>query len=146
MKSVGIARKSVRFVLRLVGGLTVAVLIGLLFGVVVQHLWNGLLPDLFGFPLVDFWQAVGLVILSRLLFGGMGPKGRGPFRRHPMFDGHRHRMVREYYRRKHLPWNFGMHDTPWNFYCEPDQKAFRDYWSEKGQKDFEAYRKERQPE
>jgi hypothetical protein len=146
MKVVGIARKSAGFLMRLVGGLTVAALIGLLFGVVVQHLWNAILPDLFGFPEVDFWQAVGLVVLSRLLFGGMGPKGRGPFKRHGEFDRHRHQSVRDYYRRRHLPWSYGMHDTLYNSADESDRKAFRDYWSERGQKDFEAYRKERQPE
>jgi hypothetical protein len=39
-------------------------------GQVVKALWNGLLPPLFGFPSVTFWQAVGLLVLSRILFGG----------------------------------------------------------------------------
>jgi len=41
-------------------------------GTVVKLLWNGLLPPLFGFPVVTFWQALGLLILSRILFGGFG--------------------------------------------------------------------------
>lgn len=39
-------------------------------GEVVKALWNWLLPPLFGFPAVTFWQAVGLLVLSRILFGG----------------------------------------------------------------------------
>lgn len=39
-------------------------------GWVVMHLWNGLLPGLFGFPSIRFCQALGLLILCRLLFGG----------------------------------------------------------------------------
>lgn len=60
------------FALRLVGGLALACLVAVLFGVLVQHLWNWLLPALFQLPLITFWQAVGLVLLSRLLFGHVG--------------------------------------------------------------------------
>jgi Ca2+/H+ antiporter, TMEM165/GDT1 family len=47
------------------------------FGVVVMTLWNGLMPDLFGWRPIGFWQALGLLILTRLLFGGFrGGPGR----------------------------------------------------------------------
>ncbi|HLJ88382.1 MAG TPA: hypothetical protein VKZ53_16300 [Candidatus Angelobacter sp.] len=39
-------------------------------GYVVMSLWNWLVPGLFGFHAVTFWQAVGLLILSKILFGG----------------------------------------------------------------------------
>lgn len=45
-------------------------------GVVVQLLWNWLLPSLFGVPEVTLWQALGLLALSRILFGGFGRGGR----------------------------------------------------------------------
>ena len=44
-------------------------------GTVVRLLWNALLPDLFGFHAVTFWQALGLLALSRILFGGFGLRG-----------------------------------------------------------------------
>jgi hypothetical protein len=44
-------------------------------GVVVRELWNALLPPLFGLPAVTFWQALGLLALSRILFGGFGLNG-----------------------------------------------------------------------
>lgn len=44
-------------------------------GTVVRLLWNGLLPGLFGFPEVTFWQALGLLALCRILFGGFGLGG-----------------------------------------------------------------------
>ena len=46
-------------------------------GFVVQLLWNWLLPPLFGLREVTFWQALGLLALCRILFGGFG-KGIGP--------------------------------------------------------------------
>lgn len=41
-------------------------------GVVVMALWNVLLPPIFGLPKIGFWQALGLFLLTHLLFGGMG--------------------------------------------------------------------------
>ena len=39
-------------------------------GEVVMHLWNWLAPMLLGLRTVTFWQAVGLLLLCRILFGG----------------------------------------------------------------------------
>ena len=44
-------------------------------GEVVQHLWNWLLPELFGWRQITFWQALGLLALCRILFGGFGGHG-----------------------------------------------------------------------
>ena len=41
-------------------------------GEVVKQLWNWLLPPLFGWREVTFWQALGLLALCRILFGGFG--------------------------------------------------------------------------
>jgi hypothetical protein len=40
------------------------------FGQAVLHLWNWLMPSLFGLHEITFWQAVGLMALSWILFGG----------------------------------------------------------------------------
>jgi len=52
-------------------------------GEVVRQLWNWLLPPLFGFRQLTFWQAFGLLALCRILFGGFGfhGSGRSNFRR-----------------------------------------------------------------
>jgi hypothetical protein len=44
-------------------------------GEVVMHLWNWLLPPLFGWRMLGFWQALGLLALCRILFGGHGRRG-----------------------------------------------------------------------
>jgi hypothetical protein len=41
-------------------------------GGVVLQLWNWLLPPLFGWPQITFWQALGILALCRILFGGFG--------------------------------------------------------------------------
>ena len=48
-------------------------------GAVVMLLWNWLLPTLFGWQEITFWQALGLLALCRILFGGCG-LGRGSHR------------------------------------------------------------------
>jgi hypothetical protein len=52
-------------------------------GEVVLHLWNWLLPPLFGWPEITFWKALGILALCRILFGGFGfhGSGRSNFRR-----------------------------------------------------------------
>ncbi len=47
-----------------------------IFGEVVMHLWNWLLPSLFGWRQIGFWQALGLLVLCRILLGGLGGHGR----------------------------------------------------------------------
>jgi len=58
-----------------IGTLAIAV-----FGFVVMSLWNWLMPALFGLRLITFWQAIGLLILSKIFFGGF--RGRPGSRMH----------------------------------------------------------------
>jgi len=67
------AGKAVKIVLCLAAAVTVA-------GFVVKELWNVLMPQLFGLHTLTFWQAIGLLVLAKLLFGGFhrhSPGGRG---------------------------------------------------------------------
>jgi hypothetical protein len=64
-------------------------------GQAVRLLWNWLLPPLFGWREVTFWQALGLLVLCRLLFGGSGflRSRRSRFGRH--MSGRWERMTPE---------------------------------------------------
>ncbi|MFZ0038541.1 MAG: hypothetical protein WAK91_14020 [Candidatus Acidiferrales bacterium] len=65
---IGVAIKAVLFLIIAIG----------VFGQAVHYLWNWLMPSLFRLPAITFWQAVGLLALSWMLFGGMrGMRGRG---------------------------------------------------------------------
>lgn len=50
-------------------GLAAFIFIG---GEIVRLLWNWLLPSLFGWRQITFWEAVGILALCRILFGGFG--------------------------------------------------------------------------
>jgi hypothetical protein len=46
-------------------------------GEIVRQLWNWLLPSIFGLREITFWQALGILALCRILFGGFGLRGSG---------------------------------------------------------------------
>jgi hypothetical protein len=54
-------------------------------GFLVMSLWNALMPAIFGLPALGFWQALGLLVLSKILFGGFHGGGHH----------HKHRMMHE---------------------------------------------------
>jgi hypothetical protein len=61
--------------------LVVVLALAALVSYVVMSLWNVLVPGLFHGPRVGFWQAAGLLVLSRILFGSWrGGGGPGHWR------------------------------------------------------------------
>jgi len=73
------------FIPVVLAGFAVFIFIG---GEIVKLLWNWLAPPLFGLPLLGFWQALALLALCRILFGGFGMSGgrRQPHLRGRMAD------------------------------------------------------------
>jgi hypothetical protein len=61
------------------------------FGAIAMLLWNWLMPAIFGLACISIWQALGLLALARILFGGMGA---GHFWRMGMMK-HHHNPIRE---------------------------------------------------
>jgi len=56
---------------RILKVLGIAILALGMFGLLVMSLWNWLMPMLFGLPRITFWQAWGVLLLSRILFGSL---------------------------------------------------------------------------
>jgi hypothetical protein len=56
------------------------------FSAAVMLLWNALLPQIFGIAAINFWQALGLLVLCRILFGSFGGFGG----KHWMSHAHTH--------------------------------------------------------
>ena len=51
-------------------GLVVALIALLIFTVIFQWIWNAVIPDVFGIKQITIWQALGILILASILFGG----------------------------------------------------------------------------
>lgn len=60
--------KPVYIIPMIIGGLLLGALFAFLFGFLVMWLWNWLMPEIFGLPVITYWQAWGLVILAHILF------------------------------------------------------------------------------
>lgn len=118
-------RKVARIAGAVVSGLVLACVIAFIFGFLVKWLWGATLTPLLGVPRLTYWQAVGLIILAKILFGGIGhhhKRSDYPFRhtaRHPWF-----------------------HEFPgknMDFFNFHHRKGFREYWEKEGKKAFEDY-------
>ncbi|MBR7987452.1 hypothetical protein KDX04_16665 [Burkholderia cenocepacia] len=96
------------FRIRCVGKvLLVAIAIGVL-GWVVMTLWNWVMPALFvGARTIDFAHALGLLVLSRILFGG--------------FRGHR-------------GWHGRRHWRKWEAMTPEEREQFRAAWRSRGKR------------
>jgi Ca2+/H+ antiporter, TMEM165/GDT1 family len=58
------------WVKKIIGFMVLGVLAVLVFGFVVMSLWNAILPAVLGVKTITFVQALGIFVLSKLLFGG----------------------------------------------------------------------------
>lgn len=56
--------------IRVVKVFLIVVVVATVVGLVVRGLWNALMPPLFGLPTLTFWQALGLLLLTKIFFGG----------------------------------------------------------------------------
>jgi hypothetical protein len=61
-------------------------------GFVTMHLWNWLVPELFNGPYLTYWQTLGLLVLTKILFWGFGGKrhhggpGQAPYWKHRFYE------------------------------------------------------------
>jgi hypothetical protein len=115
----------------IIGGVAIACVFALAFGWLVMLLWNWLMPMLFGLKAITYWQAFGILLLSKVLFSGMGHGRRGPLR-HPLFMHNSHPGWR---RHLHDDWVPAGDPRNWVYY--------REYWNDRGKKDFEEYLNEK---
>lgn len=111
-------------ILKIIGmvlaGVAFAVLFALVFGLIVQYLWNWVMPDLFGLRAITYWQAFALVILAKIFFGSFGRHhgGHGPGCGPRPWPDHRHGDLSRF-----------------------EKKHFHRYWEEEGRTAFEEYMK-----
>jgi len=89
---------------------------------ILMRLWNWLMPDIFGLATLTFWQAVGIMIIAKLIFGFGG--GGSSSKRSNRSNKWKERKTR---------------------YCGPlkqnanDWKQYEQFWKEEGEAAFQAY-------
>lgn len=88
--------------------------LAILFGYVIMWLWNWLMPEIFGLTTLNYWQAVGLFILFKLLLGGCG-RGRGG-------KGHKKSCKKSAHKSDFSKW-----------------KHYDKFWAEEGDKHYQQY-------
>ena len=61
----------------------------IVFPAVTMLLWNWLIPTLFSGPVISYWQALGLILLSKILFSsGHGGSRHGTYHNHGSWKSH----------------------------------------------------------
>lgn len=93
-----------------------------LFAAAIMWLWNGLMPPIFHLGVITYWQAIGLAVLARLLFGNM---------HHGPHHGSRNRRFGPWWHKN--PMHHGGNDPGmrWSYYEQ--------YWNEEGERAFNDY-------
>ena len=109
-------KKAVKILVMIVLGVAFLMLANYL----LMWLWNWLMPDLFGLSTITYWQALGIFVLAKLLFGfgGGGKKGGGPRHKSKVKSSNRCGSLRRDF-------------DEWKHY---DQ-----FWKEEGEEAFKAY-------
>ena len=119
----------VRIAGKVVFGIAAAAVFALVFGILVMLLWNWLMPLIFGLPEITYWQAFGIVILVKLVFGTIGHR-----------HGHREwRQPRDSWKNgspQSNDWKQGGEHQHWHYW--------HDFWKDEGRDVFEKYVRRRE--
>ena len=79
--------------LGMLGGIAIGVIAIAAMSLAVMYLWNWLAPTVFKLPTIKFKHALGLLVLSKLLFGGFGGWHGG---NHGFHHGMKHKQCQEW--------------------------------------------------
>ena len=94
-------------------GLAFAIFFSLVFSFIVQWLWNSVLTNVLSVNTITFWQAFGVLILAKILFGGL-----------------HHTMGPRHIKRWHYDGDTREVKPP---LPEDQQKHYEQYWQQEGQ-------------
>ena len=114
-------RRVQKIALWTVVGLAGAIVFGLLFGLLIQLLWNATLTEMFDLPALSFWQAVGLFVLAKLFFGFGAGSGGSPRKRK------KSRVERQ------------PSGDAEDVSTLADDETFKRFWEEEGKASYEAF-------
>ncbi|MRI00894.1 hypothetical protein GH721_10180 [Kriegella sp. EG-1] len=121
----GKAEKFFRSFFKVIFMIIAAIIFLLLFGYGFMLLWNWLMPEVFGLPILSYWKAVGILVMAKLLFGNFESKG------------HKKSKSKSRKKTKGHNWDKCKSDfSKWEFYDA--------FWKEEGEIAFDDYVKRNQ--
>lgn len=103
----------------------------LLANYVLMRLWNWLMPELFNLPMITYWQALGILIMAKIIFGFGGGKGGGDKKKH-------HKKSKRHFRAFENCGPVRRDFSDWGLYDE--------FWKEEGEQAFKTYVEKRKNE
>ena len=109
----------VKMVVKVFFMIVIVIVFAFLVGYVVMWLWNWLMPTIFGLTTITYWQAVGLLVLAKFLFG----IGSHSSKSKPS-DRSKKRKMDEWCKSRN---SFS------------DWKHYENFWKEEGEKAYTAY-------
>lgn len=116
-------KKYVTMAFKIFFGILAVIAFALLFGYIIMWLWNWLMPEIFGLTTLTYWQAVGVLVLGKLIFGGLGTG-------HSKNNRAKSRRSREHARKK-MGFSGSTDFSDWKHYDK--------FWEEEGQMAYRAY-------
>jgi uncharacterized membrane protein YraQ (UPF0718 family) len=117
--------KIFRVISYVIFGAIAAVVMGFLFGFIIQQLWNWLMPELFHLKEITYWQAIGIFLLARLIFGFGGTVGSKETSPGIQRSDSEKKALQEEDTKAYSKWR------QWEYYDE--------WWEQDGKKAFDEY-------
>lgn len=94
----------------------------LLANYVLMRLWNWLMPDIFGLGTIDYWQALGILILAKIIFGFGGGSSNNSGNKKHRKNNFKKREKCSSFRRDFSEW-----------------KLYDEFWETEGERAFQVY-------
>lgn len=137
-------------VVKIIGMVILGIAVSILLGFVIMWLWNWLMPSIFGLGSITYWQAVGIFILAKIIFGGISgssdsnKESKSGIKKE-IGDEIKKEIDKEFdkkYAKKHGEESEEAEETydENNDYDNYD-KIYEKWWDSKGEKDFNDYMK-----
>ncbi len=115
-------------------GFAIAFLFALLFGFIVKLIWSVTLTPMFGLMEPSYFQAVGIIILGRLIFGGFG-------KHHPHPKSGKQKFYDKIHDRFHARCSSLEEDRHTEDDGTDDCSVFHKFWKDEGKDAFNSYLK-----
>ncbi len=125
-------------VLKIIGMVLLGIAAVFAFGWVTQLLWNWLMPKLFELPTITYWEGLGIIVLTSILFGRLGGGGSSDSKKKEKKSGPiRDEIRREFAKEFEKEYGKKMGNEANAEY----EEMYERWWEAEGRAGFEKYSK-----